>query len=87
MHFINIVIIIIIIINNHSGILVSDMWVPVTTASRVLKLRLEDRPPIWKVAANILIKQLRTAVNGWSSDLGVGGRANNVSFICTLTDN
>jgi len=38
-----------------------DKWVPVTTAWRVLRLRIEERPPIWKVAANILNKQSRTA--------------------------
>jgi hypothetical protein len=27
-----------------------DKWVPVTTARRVLKLRLEEQPPIWRVA-------------------------------------
>ena len=32
-------------------------WVPVTTAWRVLRLRIEERPPIWRVAANILNKQ------------------------------
>ena len=30
-----------------------DKWVPVTTAWRVLRLRMEERPPIWRVAANI----------------------------------
>jgi len=39
-------------------------WVPVTTARRVLKLRIEERPPIWRVAANILNKQSRTADEG-----------------------
>jgi len=38
--------------------------VPVTTAWRVLKLRMEERPPIWKVAANILNKQSRRADKG-----------------------
>ena len=28
------------------------MWVPVTTAWRVLGLRMEERPPIWRVAVN-----------------------------------
>jgi len=32
-------------------------WVPVTTAWSVLRLWMEERPPIWKVAANILNKQ------------------------------
>jgi hypothetical protein len=34
---------------------------------------------IWKVAANILNKQSRTADKGWSYSLGVGRRANNSS--------
>jgi NDP-sugar pyrophosphorylase family protein len=29
-------------------------WVPVTTAWRVLGLRMEERPPVLRVAANIL---------------------------------
>jgi len=35
---------------------------------RVLRLRMEERPPIWRVAANILTKQSRTAgkLGGWS---------------------
>jgi len=44
-----------------------DKWVPVTAAWRVFRLRMEERPPIWKVAANILNKQSRTADKGWSS--------------------
>jgi hypothetical protein len=55
-----------------------DKWVPVTTAWRVLRLPTEERPPIWRVAANIL-KQSRTADKGWSSSLGVGRGANNCS--------
>jgi hypothetical protein len=31
-----------------------DKWVPVTRAWRVLGLRMEERPPIWRVAANVL---------------------------------
>ena len=54
-------------------------WVPVTTAWRVLRLRIEERPPLWRVAANILNKQSRTADEGWSSSLGVGRGANNPS--------
>jgi len=34
--------------------------VPVTTAWRVHKLRMEERPPIWRVAAKILNKQSLT---------------------------
>ena len=56
-----------------------DKWVPVTTAWRVLRLRMEERPPIWRVAVNILNKQLQTADEGWSSSLGVGRGANNAS--------
>ena len=33
---------------------------------------MEVRPPKWRVAANILNKQSRTADKGWSSSLGVG---------------
>jgi hypothetical protein len=51
--------------------------VPVTTAWRVVMLRMEERPPIWRVAANMLNKQSRTADKGWSSSLGVGRGANN----------
>ena len=40
---------------------------------------MEGRPPIWKVAANILNKQSRIAGKGWSSILGVGRGANNCS--------
>ena len=38
-----------------------DMWVSVTMAWRVLRLRVEKRPPVWMVAANIRNKQSRTA--------------------------
>ena len=38
-----------------------------------------ERPPIWRVAANILNKQSRTVDNGWSSSLGVGRGAKNSS--------
>jgi len=47
-------------------------WVPVTTAWRVLKFRVEEQPRIWRVAANWLNKQSRTADRGWCSCLGVG---------------
>jgi hypothetical protein len=29
------------------------MWVPVTTAWRVLRLQMEERPSIWRVAVNV----------------------------------
>jgi hypothetical protein len=38
-----------------------------------------DGLQIWKVAANILNKQSRTADKGWSSSLGVQRGANNSS--------
>ena len=64
-----------------------DKWVPVTTAWRVLRLRMEERPPIWRVAANKLNKQSRTANEGWSSSLGVGRDANNTSPWKTMLSN
>jgi hypothetical protein len=57
-----------------------DTWVPVNTAWRVLRLRMEERLPIWKVAANILNKQPRTAERGGFSGVGVGRGANNSSL-------
>jgi len=42
-------------------------WVPVTTAWRVLRLRMEERPPMWMVAANMWNKQSRKTDKGWSS--------------------
>ena len=47
-------------------------WVPVTTAWRVRRLRIENRPPIWRATANELNKPSRTADEVWSSSLGVG---------------
>ena len=46
--------------------------VPLNTAWRVLSLRVEERPAIWRVAVYILNKQLWTADKGWSSSLGLG---------------
>jgi len=37
-----------------------DKSFPVTTAWHVLRLQVKEWPPIWRVAANILNKQLRT---------------------------
>jgi len=51
---------------------ICDKWVPVTTAWCVLRLRMEERPPVWRIASNILNKQSRTREKGWSSSLGVG---------------
>ena len=49
------------------------LWVPVTMAWHVLRLWMEEWPPIWRVAANKLNKQSRTADKGWSSSLRVLG--------------
>jgi hypothetical protein len=57
-----------------------DKWVPVTTAWCVTRLRMEEWPPILRVATNILNKQSRTADEGWSSSLRVGRGANNSSL-------
>jgi len=41
-----------------------DKWVLATTAWHLLRMRLDERPPIWRVSANIFNKQLRTAEKG-----------------------
>jgi len=48
-----------------------DKSVPVTTAWHVLRLWREERHPIWRVAANILNKQLQTEKKGMVIQLGV----------------
>jgi hypothetical protein len=55
-------------------------WIPATTAWRFFGLRMEEQPPIWRVVANILKKQLRTTDKGWFSNLGVGWGANKSSL-------
>jgi hypothetical protein len=65
--------------STHWIILTHYKWVPVTRLWRVLRLRMEERHPIWRVAANILNKQSRTTDRGWSSILGVVRGANNSS--------
>jgi hypothetical protein len=62
------------------GNYIHEKWVPVTMAWHVIKLRMKERPPILRVAMNILNKQLRTADKGWSSSFGVGQGANNSSL-------
>ena len=42
-------------VSNHCAF--RDKWVPVTTAWRVLWLRIEEQPPIWRGAANVVNKQ------------------------------
>ena len=38
---------------------------------------MEERPPLWRIAANILKKQSQTTDKGWPSSLGVVRGANN----------
>ena len=40
---------------------------------------MEEQPPVWRIAANVLNKQLRTADEGWSANLGFGRGANKAS--------
>jgi len=54
-----------------------DKWALVTMAWCILRLQMEEQPPIWSVGANILNKQMQTAHKGWSSSMGVGLHANN----------
>jgi len=42
---------------------------------------MEEEPPIWMAAVNILNKQSRTADKRWSSSLGVGQGAHNSSLL------
>ena len=53
------------------------MWVPVTMTCPLIAERGDDLQ-IWRVAANILNKQLWMADKGWSSNFGFGRRANNL---------
>ena len=63
------------------------MWVLLSTAWRVFRLRIEERPKVRKVAANKLNKQSWTTDEVWSSSLGVGRGANNPSLQKTLLRN
>jgi hypothetical protein len=57
---------------------VNVMWVPShrgMACSRVADGG--DGLRIWRVAANTLNKQSRTAEKGWTSSLGIGRRTNN----------
>jgi len=49
-----------------------DKWAPAIRSWGVLRLRMEERQSIWRVAANIFNKQSLTAEKRWSSTLGVG---------------
>jgi hypothetical protein len=63
----------------HSCQAMQGKWVPATRAWRVLRLRMEERSPIWRVVASILNKQSRTADKVRSSSLGIGRGAKNSS--------
>jgi hypothetical protein len=54
----------------------------VTMTWHVLQLHVDggEGLQIWKVSANVLNKQLQTADKVWSSSLGVGCGANNLSL-------
>jgi len=56
-----------------------DKCVSVIVGWRVRRLRMVERPPIRRIAANILNKQSRAADRWWSSSLGVARSANNSS--------
>jgi hypothetical protein len=56
-----------------------DKGVHVTTAWRILWLRMEERLPIWRVAGNILNKHPRKADKGWTSSFGFGRGIDNSS--------
>jgi hypothetical protein len=47
-----------------------DKSVSVKMAWRILRLQMDERPPIWMAATNILNKLLRKADNGWYFSLG-----------------
>lgn len=53
-----------------------NKWDFVTMAWRVLRLRMEEQPPI---AANVLNKLSLTEEKGWSSSLAFGRGAKNPS--------
>ena len=47
-------------------------WFPVTSGLSVISLRMEEQPPMRRVAANILNRQSQTSDKGWSSSRGLG---------------
>jgi len=63
----------------HSNHQQHDKWAPVTMAWWNRRLRMEERSLVWRVAVNILNKELQTDNKGWSTSLGVGQGANNSS--------
>jgi len=67
------------LIEDPFNIIFRHKWVPVNTAERVFRLRMDERPPTCRLAANILTKQSLTTKKGWFFSLGVGRGANNSS--------
>jgi hypothetical protein len=69
---------------------IHDKWVPVTMACRILRLWMEEHPPIWRVVMNILIKQSWTAANGgppaWSAEVLTTPQRKNVSCCETVKE-
>lgn len=65
----------------HFSIIFRHKWVPVTTAERVFRLRMHERPPTCRLTANILNKQSLTAKKGWLFSFRVGLGANNSSLL------
>jgi hypothetical protein len=51
------------------------VYVPVTMAFCVHRFWMKERPPIWRIAANILNKQSRMSDQGWFTSLAVGRNA------------
>jgi hypothetical protein len=60
--------------------------VPVTTVQSVLKMKLEERLPIYRVAAKILNKQPRTYYSGRTYNWEVGRRVNNAMNVNIVTN-
>jgi hypothetical protein len=48
----------------------ADKCFPIPTVWRLLRFLMEEQPSTWRVAANTLNKQSRTADKGWYSSLG-----------------
>jgi hypothetical protein len=72
---------------NNAGSVDRDKQVAVTTAWRVLRLRMEDQPPAWRVAANIT-RSSRDSRQGVVLQLGVDLRVDKSSpknWICYQT--
>jgi hypothetical protein len=56
---------------------ISAMNVSLSTARRVFKMRMEERPPIWKLAANTLNKQSAQPTRSGLPDLWLGEQLTN----------